>query len=367
VKVAVLGASGFVGGHVLRRLREAGDEVRAVVRNRHSLPDDPDRRCADACDVYALRDAITGCDYVVDAVLGTNDVIVGSLAPIYTAAEAVGIRRIVYISSGSVHGQLPAAGTDERSPLSVRHAFSYNNAKVRAERKLRTLRSRGTVEVVMLRPTIVFGPGSRWVYDFADGLRDGTAYVVDGARGICNSIYVDNLAHAVRLALTADGVDGEAFLVGDAETVLWRDLYRPIAEAFGADFDAVPSFSPPIPKPTFKQLYVDPVRTSETAQTILTQLPRGLKNSLKLPVRLVARVVRRGAGSASASASSASSASIAPPGPSVSPEMAALHRCQWRLPNDKAARMLGYAAPVSFADGCRRSVEWLKRRADELP
>jgi nucleoside-diphosphate-sugar epimerase len=361
VKIAVLGASGFIGGHILRRLRAAGDDVRAVVRHQHSLPDDPDRRFADACDVYALRDALADCDYLVDAVLGSNDVIVGSLAPIYAAAEAVGIRRIVYISTGSVHGQSPAPGTDERSPLSVRHAFSYNNAKVRAERKLRSLRSRGTVEVVILRPTIVFGPGSRWVYDFADALRNGTAFVVDGAHGICNSIYVDNLAHAVRLALTAKGVDGETFLVGDAETVRWSDLYRPIAEAFGADFDAVPSVSPPVPKATFKQLYVNPLRTSPMAQTILTRMPPRLKDSIKSPLRIARRLLRRGAAPAAPIPASA-----AVPQTSVTPEIAALHRCAWRLPNDKAARMLGYSAPISFAEGCRRSIEWLKSRADDM-
>src|SRR5262249_15339710 len=151
---------------------------------------------------------------------------------------------LVYISSGSVHGQSPAPGTNEGSALTLRHAFSYNTAKVRAERRLATLRHRGTVETVVLRPTIVFGAGSRWVYDFADALAAGNAVVVDGARGICNSIYVDNLSRAVLQALTRPGVDRETFLVSDGETVRWCDLYRPIAEAFGYDFDRVPSISP---------------------------------------------------------------------------------------------------------------------------
>jgi nucleoside-diphosphate-sugar epimerase len=354
VNVAVMGASGFVGGHILRFLREAGDNARAVVRNRRFDPADPNRRVADALDVFALRDAFAGCEGVVHAVLGSEDVILGSLAPTYAAAEAVGVRRLVYISTGSVHGQSPKPGTDETSPLSVRHAFAYNNAKVRAERKLRRLRSRGTVELVMLRPTIVFGPGSRWIFEFADGLRAGRSYVVDGARGICNSVYVDNLAHAVRLALTAPGVDGEAFLIGDEETVSWRDLYRPIADALGFDLDAVPSVSPPVPAPTFKDRYVQPIRTSELGQAVIKRLPDGFKAKVKAPVR-VARQILRGA----AERGSSEPDPIAGI-PVVSPEFAALHRCQWRLPHVKAARRLGYVAPVSFAEGCRRSVEWLR-------
>jgi nucleoside-diphosphate-sugar epimerase len=358
MKVAVIGASGFIGGHILRGLRAAGDDARAVVRNPRVFQNDPNRRIADASDVYALRDAIAGCEYVVDAVLGTNDVILGSLAPLYAAAEALGVRRFVYMSSGAVHGLSPAPGTDETSPLSVRQAFAYNNAKVRAERKLRRLRARGTVEIVFLRPTIVFGAGSRWVFDFADALRHNTAYVLDGARAICNSIYIDNLVHAVRLALTTNGaVDGEAFLVGDEETVTWRDLYEPIASAFGFDFEKVPSFSPPDVKPGVSDLYVEPIRTSELGQAIISHLPPGLKRSIKRAGRLAGRLARP--------ADPGRSPVGVPEARAISPEIAALQRCHWRLPHAKAGRVLGYVAPVSFAEGCRRSIEWLKTRANE--
>jgi len=351
MKVAVLGASGFVGGHLLRCLRGYGVETRAVVRNQAFASCDPEVRLADACDVYALRHAFEGCDGVVHAALGNNDVIVGSVAPVYAAAQAVGVRRLVYISTGSVHGQSPAAGTDESSPLHVRHPFAYNNAKVRAERKLRKLRARGTVEIVILRPTIVLGPGSRWVFDFADALRDSRAYVVDGAGGICNSIYVDNLGYAVHLALTVPGIDGEVFLIGDRETVTWRDLYRPIADAVGRDLDEVPSFSPPEVKPGFKHLYIEPVRTSELGRAVIAHVPEGLKSAVKRAVRTIRRRrPRRDRGEQAAS----------PRGrPDVSPEFAALQRCGWRLPNDKAHRRLGYDPPVSFAEGCRRSLDWL--------
>ena len=355
MKVAVIGASGFVGRHVLRVLRASGDEARAVVRNRSFAPLDPDRRIADACNVDALREALAGYECVVHCVLGAAEVILGSLAPVYAAAQAVGVRRLVYMSTGSVHGQTPAPGTDETSPLHVHHAFAYNNAKVRAERKLRRLRKRGTVEVVMLRPTIVIGPDSRWVYDFASSLQNGTAYVVDGGRGVCNSIYVDNLAHAVRLALTAPGIDGEAFLVGDRETVTWRDLYRPIASALGYDLDAVPSVSPPPLRPGFRERYVQPIRTSELGQALLARVPAGIKNRMRRALRL-----RRGTpeGAAPELGGAASTRR-----PVVTDEMTALHRCQWRLPHDKAVRLLGYVPPISFAEGCRRSCESLQPRA----
>lgn len=352
MRIAVLGASGFVGGHTLRFLRSQGIDVRAVVRRTDSLPDEPDRRIADACDVYALRHAFEGCDVVVHAALGPESVIVGSVAPVYAAAQAVGVRRLIYISSGSVHGQSPAAGTDERSPLHLRHTFTYNAAKVRAERKLRRLRRRGTVELVILRPTIVFGPGSRWVFDFADALRAGTAYLVDGARGICNSIYVDNLGYAVLLAARAPNADKEVFLVGDRETVTWRDLYRPIAEALGYDIEAIASVSPPAGKDPLIGTSLRALRSSEPVRQLWASAPE--------PIRAAVRAARRRVRRHPAVSPAGPVASAA--GLHVPDEIARLQRCRWRLPNDKAVRMLGYDPPVSFEAGCQRSVEWLLRR-----
>jgi nucleoside-diphosphate-sugar epimerase len=351
--VAVLGASGFVGGHLLAYLRANGYPTRAVVRRRPTSADQ-DYRIADACDVYALRDALSGCDCVVHAALGDNSVITGSVAPVYAAAEAVCVRRLIYISSGSVHGQSPTPGTNERSPLSARQAFSYNNAKVRAERALRRLRSRGTVEIVILRPTIVFGPGSRWIFDFADALQTGTAYVVDGARGICNSVYVDNLSYGVTLALGAQDVDGEAFLLGDAETVQWRDLYRPIANAFGVDFDKIPNLSPRRQPATIRQRYLAPWLMSDVALTFKRAVSMETQNTI---ARLLQATLRRRPAGSAPSAAGAPTASLIPN------EMIDLQRCEWRLPNEKAARQLGYAPPVPFAQGCRRSVEWLLERS----
>jgi len=369
MKVAVIGSSGFVGSHVLRVLRAGGDDARAVVRNPRFAATDENCRIADALDVYALRDALAGCECVVLSVLGTQEVILGTLAPVYAAAQAVGIRRIAYISTGVVHGQAPRAGTVESSPLHVRHAFPYNNAKVRAERKLLRLRARGTVEVVMLRPTIVFGPRSRWVDGFASALHDGSAYVVDGGRGICNTIYVDNLAHAIRLALVAPNVDGEAFLVGDDETVTWRDLWQPMAAALAFDFQRVPSFSPPAVAPTFRQLYVEPIRTSEVGQSIIPRVPVHLKRALKGTYRLALRARRSVAGSdrLRASGEVVERAEAVGPGPhlegpAVTTEIVELHRCEWKLPNDKARRLLGYVPPVSFAEGVRRSAVWLQQQ-----
>jgi nucleoside-diphosphate-sugar epimerase len=224
MQVAILGASGFIGGRLVERFHLTGQmKPRPVARTPARLAGAArfalEGRVADALDRRALADAIAGCDAAVHAIAGDRRTIIGSAEAAYRAAEDAGLRRMVYLSSASVHGQAPAPGTDERSALSRRQPIAYNRSKIDAEQRLQRLRASGKVELVILRPGIVYGPRSYWTGGLADELLSGEAYLVEGGAGICNALYVDNLVHAVELALTTARIDGEAFLVGEAETL----------------------------------------------------------------------------------------------------------------------------------------------------
>src|SRR5439155_23680403 len=106
---------------------------------------------------------------------------------------------------------------------------------VRAERRLLELRRSGKLEVVILRPGIVFGPRSQWTGGFADELLAGTACLVEGGHGICNSAYIDNVMHAIQLAIDAANADCRAYLIVDAEKITWAQFCKPIADALGFD------------------------------------------------------------------------------------------------------------------------------------
>ncbi len=353
LRIAVLGASGFIGSRTVEMLcLEGKDEVRPIVRSAASLGHlarfELDSHIADALDQSALRKAFTDCDVVIHTVMGNTIVIRKSVISTYQAAQSAGVRRLVYISTASVHGQAPSPGTDESSLLSDDHPLAYNNAKVQAERKLLELNEQGSVELVMLRPSIVFGPQSRWTAGLADDLLSGSAYLVNGGKGICNSIYIDNLVHAIRLAMTVADVDGQAFLVGDRELVTWSDFYRQIAEALGIDPANIPHVDCPKFTPNLKERFLENVRDSELLHAVLSRFP-GLKQAIKGVV------------------STSKSTPPAPPQtlptewhPVVTQEMALLHQCQWKLPWQKAEKMLGYKPIVFFAEGFRRSIESLQ-------
>ncbi|HSZ02012.1 MAG TPA: NAD-dependent epimerase/dehydratase family protein [Terriglobales bacterium] len=352
-RVAVLGAGGFIGSRVVESFHLQGwAEVRPIVRRISGLARSRrfnlDSRIADGCDAQALRAALAGCEYVVHAIAGDNATIVGTVEPVYRAAEHAGVRRIVYVSSASVHGQSPAPGTDENTPLREDQPIAYNNAKVKAERRFLRMRENGRVEAVMLRPGIVYGPRSPWIGGFANELLTGRAFVVEGAHGVCNSIYVDNVVRAIQLALTAPGADGHAFLVGDEETVTWRELYEPVTRAFGIPFNEIPSIKGSVPaQSSFERMLC--FRDSKLGQALLPAFPLRLRHAMY--TGLAAWLQYPPGGSPYVME--------AEPAPVPDLERTLLQTCAWKLPSDKAKHMLGYSPQVSFTEGCRRSVEWL--------
>jgi predicted dehydrogenase/nucleoside-diphosphate-sugar epimerase len=347
-RIAVLGANGFIGSRTVEMLHLSGSaEVRPVVRRYAALAGLSrfalDCRIADGLDVAALRDAVAGCDVVVHAIAGDRRTIVASAAAAYRAAEAAGVRRLVYLSTSCVHGQAPVPGTLESTPPPASQALPYNAAKARAERDLLALRARGRVELVILRPGIVYGPRSRWTAGLADELLSGAASLVDGGDAVCNCIYVDNLVHAILLAASSPEADGEAFFVGDAEWVTWRDLYLSIGHALGIDVREVAS----------ETLVDRGLSWPERLERLLVSSPAQAALSLVAP-ELRARARRLVPGLRDIPPAGADAA------PVVSREMALLQQCRYRLPMAKAEALLGYRPVVSFEEGCRRSVAWLE-------
>ena len=351
---AVLGASGFIGSRIVEMFHLGGlADVRPVARSMRSLARmsrfNLDWRLADALDQEALRAAFAGCETVIHAIAGDPATIRDSVTPVYRAASDAGVRRLVYLSSASVHGQAPHLGTDEETPLSRRQPIAYNSAKAWAERRLLGLRANGSVELVILRPGIVTGPRSIWQSRFAAELLAGNACWFDDGRAICNSLYVDNLVHAIHLALDATGADGRAFLVGDEETITWADLYRPIAKALGIDPMLLPNVDYVPPRRNLYEL-AGAIESSRTGRAIAWLVPKKLRRGIRAAIAPVAPHV---------GSPWAMPAARAAPSPSITLEMSLLYRCAWKLPDTRARQLLGYRPIVSFAEGCRRTIGWL--------
>jgi nucleoside-diphosphate-sugar epimerase len=163
--------------------------------------------------------------------------------------------------------------------------------------------------------------------------------LIDGGRGICNSIYVDHLVYAIQGAMTNPAADGEAFLLGDRELVTWADLYRPIATALGVGGAAKSVIARSPEKRT--RIENGAPRFNDAAEGIR----RAFVAAISAPQETVLR--------------SSPWALPSPPERVATLEMALLYRCGYKLPFDKAAKILGYEPRVSFELACRRTIAWL--------
>jgi nucleoside-diphosphate-sugar epimerase len=360
MKVAVIGANGFIGTRIVECFHlGGGPEVAAIVRRPSSLALPArfamDMRVADALDADSLAGGLAGCQAVVHVALGDPAQIRRMPGVLCEAAERAGIRRIAYMSSASVHGQNAAVGTREDSALHTRHALDYNNAKVAAERTFFKECRKRDLTGFALRPSVVFGPRSRWLSDLAEDMRAGRAWLLKEGRGICNSIYVDNLVAAVRACLVARDDAAGAYLVGDAETVTWRSFYTALATEIGAptsaflSVDRVPEFGM-----TWSER-AGRVASHPVVQLALPLVPFSLKRNAKRILSALA-----------ADPNADSWALPEGPKPNVTREMADLQACEWKLPSTRAQMELGFVRPVSFSEGMRRTAAWWRFSRGEL-
>jgi len=353
MKIAILGASGFVGLRLVERLHLEGKaEIVPIahayrslaVLARFSLP----WKVADATDSAALAEALKGCDAVVHAALGNAPQIVAMAEALYPAAQLAGVKRIVALSSAAVHSLMPLPGTDENTPVLTKQKSEYNVAKARAELALARARQKGTVELVQLRPSIIHGPRSRLVADIAGQLLAGSAYLVGDGSGLCNAIAVDNLIDAIWLALTKPEADRQTFLVNDRETVTWRDFYGAIASAVGTDLSRVQSIVPPDFKDSASEKLAR-FAAKKSALALMPMIPRRVKRFAKAATDAWPEPSRPDGW-------------CLPPGPkpSITEEMCQLQSCHWRFPTAKAEKILGFAPALSFGEAMQRTGAWLE-------
>ena len=355
-RIAILGAGGFVGSRMvevfhLMQIAEIVPVVRRVASMARLSRFQLDIAIADGRDSDALVKAIHGCNVVVDCTVGKPMDIEAGAKAIIPAAKAARIRRVVYLSSASVHGQNPMPGSDEDTPLSDRQEMAYNNAKVHAERRLFADAKRYGVELFVLRPSIVFGPRDRWITTLVEDLEKGTAWLVENGQGICNTIYVDNLIEAVRCCLTApSGAAGRPYFVGDAEEVSWHDLYAMTAKALGIGMETIHH----LPVPTAPVRKVSDVlgefRARPSTQRLIAAVPRKIKGLSKGAL----------AGLRPQSLPNPWELPSSPPSLSPSREMVLLQQCRHRFSQNRAAQCIGYKPVVSFEEGLRRTMAWIE-------
>jgi hypothetical protein len=157
---------------------------------------------------------------------------------VLAAAERRGFRRVVVFSSMLALGNPPPDGVVDDRAKANPSELAYARAKQEMERRCRAFAAGSKLEVVLLRPTCVFGPFGR---DFGSAplaaQASGNFFLLDGGKGLANLVYVDNLVDAALLAARAPCPSGSAFIINEEEwPASWAEFLTPqMQAAFGDD------------------------------------------------------------------------------------------------------------------------------------
>ncbi len=240
--VFVTGAAGFVGSRLVARLREHGRPTHALIRDGARAPG-LERIGARAFrgDVTlpdSLKPAVAGCEAVVHCAVGGSDleqaraVNVRGTENVLRAAIAAGARRVVHVSSVVAHGRAWPPVLTEAKPLELT-GDPYAQTKAEAEQAAERLAREGGIELVIVRPTIVYGPGSGRILAELSRVTLERIKMLDAGRGWLNMIYVDDLVDGIILALDSPAAAGEAFLMSGDPAPSWHEYLTCLATMCG--------------------------------------------------------------------------------------------------------------------------------------
>lgn len=260
-RVLLTGATGFVGGALVPALLARGGEVVAVARgvtgsfDRRSLEWVSGDICSSDLDWVKV---LSGVDVVVHLAGRVHVMDDGASNPLAAyramnveatrrlaeAAVAAGVRRFVFASSIKVNGEstgrphAPAVFRPDDEPKPV---DPYGVSKLEAERVLFQLSRNSSLETVVIRPPLVYGPGVKANFlALMHWLRRGVPLPLGAVHNRRSLVALDNLVDLIVTCVDHPAAANQVFLAGDGEDLSTTDLLRRLAAAMEVPARLVP-------------------------------------------------------------------------------------------------------------------------------
>lgn len=254
-RILVTGASGFIGGRLLEHLVHSGYPVVAALRS--------SKRCSESVQTVVVGDLLP-CTGWAEALCDVNVVIhcaarvhvmnehaadpldefrrvnvQGTLQLARQAAKA-GVRRFIFISSIKVNGEgtegTPYVADEPPAPLDP-----YGISKMEAETGLRSLAEETGMEVVIIRPVLVYGPGVKANFrSMMKWLCMGVPLPLGAIHNRRSLVALDNLVDLIVTCIDHPAAGNQTFLVSDGEDLSTTELLRRMGLALGKPVRLLP-------------------------------------------------------------------------------------------------------------------------------
>ena len=250
MNMLITGATGFIGTALSLRMIHKGWQVRGAVRSlsdQARLPSGVEAVSAGSVGPDTVwAHALSGVDIVVhlaarthvthevdvDPLIAYRMINVAATERLARAAVAAGVKRFIYLSSVKVNGEGRAEPYTEQDMPAPEDP--YGISKWEAEQALHRIAEETGMDVVILRPPLVYGPGVKANFlALINIVRCGIPLPFAGVQNRRSLLYIGNLVDAVITVCIRSEAAGQTYLVSDGVDVSTPELIRRIAGAFG--------------------------------------------------------------------------------------------------------------------------------------
>lgn len=237
MRIAITGASGFIGYNLSRYLTNKGYSVVAFVRN-------PDNMAHLANDIEIVKGDVTNPESLlkafekVDVVIHLaalfnhpeaswddyNAVNVTGTINVLNAAKNAGVKKVIHCSTVGVASGTGNMPYNESTEYSAPEWDKYETTKCKGEQAALEFHRKQDYPVVVIRPAQPFGPGDKSKTKFYKMVRKGI--IVNPGNTYKHLIYIDDLCRAFELAITEEKAIGEVVIIAGKEATLLKDLIK---------------------------------------------------------------------------------------------------------------------------------------------